>query len=145
MTCRILFSPAAKRTRSALPRAALASETWVVKVGGKERLLVRREREIFRIATSVLLSGEFCRKIGNRFAGRGVEDRDLVAVGQGYEKPGVVTIEQKSGRMRAPGKRRSGLAKWNEAADTFLQEVQLRPRGSIPERDEASPAIACHN
>src|SRR4029077_7486143 len=32
MTCRILFSPAAKRTRSALPRAALASETCFVNV-----------------------------------------------------------------------------------------------------------------
>src|SRR5260370_12060651 len=114
-------------------------------VGGRARVLVPREREIFRIAASVLLSGEFCRKIGNRFAGRGVEDRDLVAVGKCHEKPGVVTIEQKSGRMRAPGKRRSGLAKWNEAADTFLQEVQLPDRGSLPERDEASPALPCHN
>src|SRR6266851_10421271 len=32
MTCRILFSPAAKRTRSALPRGALASETCFVMV-----------------------------------------------------------------------------------------------------------------
>src|SRR5260370_35876566 len=95
-------------------------------VGGKERLLVRTEREIFRIATTVLLSGEFCRKIGNRFAGRGVEDRDLVAVGQGYEKPGVVTIEQKRGRMRAPVKRRSGRAKWNKSGETVLQDVPLR-------------------
>src|SRR6266436_2963612 len=111
-------------------------------IGGKQRLLVGREREIFRIAAAVLLSRELCRKIGDRFSGRGVEDRDLVAVGEGHEKPGVVAIEQKSGRMRPAGKRRSGLAKRNEAADTPLQQVQLRDHGSIPKRDEASPAIA---
>src|SRR5216684_8202832 len=38
MTCRILFSPAAKRTRSTLPRAALTSETCFVNVGRFARI-----------------------------------------------------------------------------------------------------------
>ena len=45
--------------------------------------------------------------------------------------------------MRSAGQRRSGLAQGNEAADTSLQEVQLRDHGSIPERDEASRSVAC--
>src|ERR1700687_1528616 len=45
--------------------------------------------------------------------------------------------------MRSAGRRRSGLAQGNKAADTSLQEVQLRDRGSIPERDEAPCSVAC--
>jgi hypothetical protein len=47
--------------------------------------------------------------------------------------------------MRAASKGRSRLPKRNEAAHTSFDEVQLRDRGNIPERDEASPAIAADN
>src|SRR5712675_2780719 len=115
------------------------------RVGGKKGLLVRREREIFRIAAAVLLAGKLCRKIGDWFAARSIKDRDLVALGEGHEKPGTIVIEKESGRMRAAGKRRSRLAKRNEAAHISFYQVQLRDLGSIPERDEPSPAIAGDN
>src|SRR5712675_3709097 len=49
------------------------------RVGGKKGLLVRRERQILRIATAVLLARELCRKVGDWLPARGIEDRDLVA------------------------------------------------------------------
>src|SRR5712672_2635119 len=86
------------------------------RVRGKKGLLVGRKRQIFRIATAVLLAEELCRKIGDRFAARSIKDRDLVALGEGHEKPGTIVIEKESGRMRAAGQQRSRLAKRNEAA-----------------------------
>src|SRR6266403_3682830 len=86
------------------------------RVGGKKGLLVGRKREIFRITAAVLLAGKLCRKIGDRFAARGIKDCDLVALGEGHEKPGTIVVEKKSGRMRAAGQRRSRLVKRNEAA-----------------------------
>src|SRR6266403_4315407 len=115
------------------------------RVRGKKGLLVRRERQILRIATAVLLAGELCRKIRHRFAARGIKDRDLVALGEGHEKPGTIVIEKESGRMRAAGKRRSRLAKRNEAAHISFHQIQLRDLGSIPERDKPYPAIAGAN
>src|SRR5258708_36710793 len=114
-------------------------------VGRKRGLLVRRERQIFRIAAAVLLAGELCRKIRDWLPARGIKDRDLVALGEGHEKPGTIVIEKKSGRMRAAGQQRSRLAKRNEAADISFHQIQLRDLGSIPERDKPSPPIAGDN
>src|SRR6266403_2510111 len=43
------------------------------RVGGKKGLLVRRERQIFRIAAAVLLAGELCRKIRDWLPARGIK------------------------------------------------------------------------
>jgi hypothetical protein len=112
-------------------------------VGGKQSLLIAREREVFGIATTVLLPGQLGRKIRDRLAARGVENRDLIAVGERHKKPGVIAIEEKCGGVRAASERRSRLAKRNEAADMSLEEVEFRNCGSIPERDVPSLAITC--
>lgn len=110
-------------------------------VGGEERFFVGRESEAFGIAAAVFLAGEFCGKDVDNFSCRGVEDFNLVAVGEGDEEFSVAAIQKKGGGMRAAFQWRFWFFEGDDAVDGAFDEVEFSNGGGVPERDKGAATI----